>query len=279
MSALPQDEKVIRAGIPGNTDALPLTVSLSQPPYHKRVQCIPRSYSEIVRGLAVRELDAGLVPVIQYSLIRAHRGVEIIPDIGVVVKDSHSGVLLMFNRGLERIRRVAVTAQSAEHIPLMQILLKEKYDLTPEILTVGQTSAGELLIHQDAVLISGVEALREYDRCDNYLDLGEEWYDLTDGLPMVSAFWVAGVGILKPQDVALFQQARDEGIHHVPALVQEYLQLNPIQELSAGVLENHLSQSLTYELNPPALDSIREYLTYCYYYGLIQEIPDLHFPS
>jgi chorismate dehydratase len=267
---------ILKAGIPDHIDTLTLTTELKKPPYNQRIGLFEGAFPEIARLLSLRELDIGLITSIDYSIIRAHRGIYILPGVAVSSKNLLKSVMLIFNRGLERINRIAALNNSIEYLPLLQIILKEKYDIKTEI-EVHTTDENSLLHLYDAVLISGIEALRKFDNYDNHLDLSEEWYDLTDGLPFVFAFWAAGRGRMNTSDITLFRNARIDGEKNIMDTVETYLRNHQAEQSDRQILVNHLTQSLYYDLRPADMEGIKEYYTYCYYYGLIQEIPELHF--
>ena len=65
--------------------------------------------------------------------------------------------------------------------------MQEKYEIAPEFVSVND-SLVDKLNQVDAALLSGNEAFDVQQSDKMFMDLGDEWFDLT-GLPFVYAFW------------------------------------------------------------------------------------------
>ncbi len=222
-----------------------------------------------------KSVDLALIPSIEFSRIRQTRALKIVPEVAVTSRDEVKSVELFFNKNLQNIDRVAVDTSSRTSVALLQIILKEKFDLQPELIPMSP-DLDKMLGEADAALIIGDRALAMADRLDNRLDLGEEWSDLTDGLPFVYSFWAADEAKLSADDVQTLGDSMKMGLQHLDEISEEY-RLQSGQGFSAEFFRNYLSENIYFQFGKYEIEGLREYFSYCYYHGLIDEIPEIIF--
>lgn len=222
-----------------------------------------------------KEVDLALIPSIEYSRIRGHRNLRIVPDIGVISHQFVKSVELFFNRNLENINTVAVDISSRTSVGLLDIILREKFDIHPEFIPMPP-QVEVMLSKADAALIIGDNALELYDTWDNKIDLGEEWGDMTDGLPFVYSFWAAAEDALNTEDILILTASRDAGLDHITEISRVYSQ-ERARGFEPDFYANYLTENIQYKLGKAELEGLKEYYSYCFYYGIIDEIPDLLF--
>lgn len=135
--------------------------------------------------LAAKEVDAGLVPVIE----AARQHLTQIGSLGIACRGPVRSILLLSKVPIPEIRTLSLDSSSKSSVMLARIVLDEGYKVQPET-TVMAPDVTAMLGKSDAALIIGDPALRlDPDATGLHsLDLGEEWYKLT-GLPMVFAIW------------------------------------------------------------------------------------------
>lgn len=231
--------------------------------------------SECAKRLADRSVDLALIPSIEYSRIRETLSLFIVPSVAVTSRGEVRSVELFFNRGLDQIRTIAVDLSSRTSVALLRIVLGEKFDIQPELIEM-EPNLPHMLARADAALVIGDNALHYYDAADNRLDLGEEWNDLTDGLPFVYSFWAGVPDRLNPTDVKTLIDSRDLGLAHIKEISDIYLREKPTTQ-RADVYEKYLTEHIRFELGKDEIEGLKEYLSYCFYYGLIGEIPEIMF--
>lgn len=243
----------------GQSDRLAITLS---PP------------SECSSRLLHGDADIALIPSIEYSRIRGTRHLEIIPDIAIVSRGTVQSVELFFNKGISTISRVAVDTGSRTSVALLRIILGEKFDIQPEFVDM-KPDLDAMLAEADAALIIGDPALELANRMDNRLDLGEEWSDLTDGLPFVYAFWAALAGKATADIVENFIRSKTDGLSAIGSIAKAHADQSGT--LSPERYEDYLRNSISFDLGSTEREGLLEFYTYCFYYGLTKEVPDLHF--
>ena len=141
------------------------------------VQGVP---TELNERLLDGELDLAPISSIEYA--RHAERLRILPRLCVSSEGAVDSIQLVSRVPLERVRRIAVTAESATSVVLTKVLLPEA-DHVP--LEAGpEADADAKLLIGDAALKSAFE-----DPTPHY-DLGRLWLERT-GLPMVFAVWAA----------------------------------------------------------------------------------------
>jgi chorismate dehydratase len=143
---------------------------------------IPSECAEIVKR---RESQIGLVPVAEVS--RQH--LDVVPGLGIACRGAVRSILLISRKPIRKIRTLAADSSSRTSVCLAQVILREVYGVTPEIVS-RPPKLDSMLQECDAALLIGDAALvvDPYTLPFEVLDLGAEWYALT-GLPMVFALW------------------------------------------------------------------------------------------
>jgi chorismate dehydratase len=147
------------------------------------------------------ELD--LAPISSIEWARHAPRLRLLPRLCVSSEGAVDSIQLVSRVPLERVRRVAVTPESATSVVLTKVLLPEA-----EHVPLGEDADATLLIG-DAALKSAFE-----DPTPHY-DLGRLWLERT-GLPMVFAVWAAtepappGLGELEQALVESVRTARAE---------------------------------------------------------------------
>jgi chorismate dehydratase len=137
--------------------------------------------------LAARQVEAGLVPVIEAG--RQH--LTPIGSLGIACRGPVRSILLLSKVPVREIRTLALDHSSRSSVMLTRIILAEQYRIWPETITLAPDLPA-MLGRADAALIIGDPALRIDPSSTglHVLDLGEEWFRLT-ALPMVFAIWAA----------------------------------------------------------------------------------------
>jgi chorismate dehydratase len=159
--------------------------------------------TELNRRLLDGELDLAPISSIEYA--RNAERLRILPRLCVSSEGAVDSIQLVSRMPLERVRRVAVTPESATSVVLTRVLIPEA-----EHVPLGEEADATLLIG-DAALKSAFE-----DPTPHY-DLGRLWLERT-GLPMVFAVWACqeppmpGMADLEDALVASVRLARAEAV-------------------------------------------------------------------
>lgn len=226
--------------------------------------------SVCARRLLDREVQFGIIPSIEYA--RAKTGLKIVPGLSIASQNQVNSVELFFNQDMQRIKTVAVDTSSRTSVALLDIILREKYELAPELIPMAP-DLDTMLTKADAALIIGDKALHYQVDYVNKLDLAAEWFDLT-GLPFVFAFWAATDTGIDAQDVQALQDSYKLGSKHIDQICQDFATNQPYDwSFYADYLKNNIS----YEFGEDEKDGLMEFYRYAFFYSLIEYIPELNF--
>jgi chorismate dehydratase len=268
-----RDNRPINVGAPECLSVQPLVDSFNREMIDSGYQWSFLSPSGCADHLNKKTLDVALIPSIDYSRIRGRRPLIIIPHIAVSSKQKSQNALLFFKPGVSKIETVAVDERDSAVIALLKIILKEKYRIEPAFLSMPP-DIDNMLLNTDAAMITGDEALILNESYESKIDLGEDWEDLTEGLPFVFAFWAGDPKIINREIVSDFLSAKQQGLERLSDLAREHTGKSALSEESG--LE-HLIDCMSYDFGKIEHRGLMEFYSYCYYYGFISEIPELHF--
>jgi len=164
--------------------------------------------SRLADGLAAGRLDVALVPSIELFRDPAY---TVVSDACIGCSGPVLSVKLFCRTPAAEIRSLALDEGSLTSVALVRILLKERFDLAPQLAplpigaTVDDTDA-------DAVLLIGDRAIQSADdRFAEVWDLGEQWVRWS-GLPFVFAMWIGRRGSDLATLGGILAAARDAGV-------------------------------------------------------------------
>ncbi len=188
--------------------------------------------------LARREVEAALVPVIEYQRIPE---LAVVPGVCV---GSHlrvrSVVLVMKDKlnNLREVQTVALDISSRTSAALVRVIFREFLGFEPEW-KESAPDVASMLRTADAALIIGDPGMSFSREHVVVYDLAELWREHTS-LGFVFALWMARERELEKIIRVDFAGARDEGLEHVEeiaALYSETIGLPP-REIKTYLLEN-----------------------------------------
>jgi chorismate dehydratase len=221
---------------------------------------IPGVPTELNGRLLAGELDLAPIPSIEYA--RHADALRILPRLCVSSEGAVDSIQLVSRVPLERVRRVAVTPESATSVVLTKVLLPEA-----EHVPLGEEAEAKLLIG-DAALKSAFE-----DPTPHH-DLGRLWLERT-GLPMVFAVWAApeppvdGLGDLEQALVDSVRRARAEPERLAREASERY-------GYPPGFLARYF-EKLRYRFGPRERAGLMTFLELAHEAGQLPRVPELRF--
>jgi chorismate dehydratase len=214
--------------------------------------------------LARAEVDAALVPVIEYQRVPE---IVVVPDVCVGARtEVRSVVLVTRGADLKDVRSVALDTSSRTSAALVQIIFREFLRVQPE----WRPSAPDLKVmleRSDAALLIGDPAMIFPRQGLRVYDLASLWREHT-GLGFVFAMWMAREAAADKIAAIDFKGARDEGLASVDEIVAHYerrLGL-PTRELRAYLLEN-----ISFELDAEMRAGLNLFYDLAREHGIISE--------
>jgi len=218
------------------------------------------------------EVDAALVPVIEYQRIR---DIAIIPDVCVGSKSAVRSVVLATRKNnLKKIERVALDESSRTSAALVKIIFREFLGFEPQ----WKTAAPDLkamLTDADAALIIGDPAMKIPRDHFRVFDLAALWHEFT-GLGFVFAMWMVRKDSVEKIRSIDFAAARDEGMANLDRVIADYP--HPI-EFSRAEIKQYLTENVVFHVDEEMRKGLVRYFDLAAKHTLIEERRPLDFIS
>lgn len=201
---------------------------------------------DLVNGL----VDLALVPI---AALRHLSDAHIVSDYCIGADGAVDTVCIYSEVPIEEVESLYLDYQSRSSVLLSKILLKEYWNLGPQLLHapenfiehIGGTTAG---------LVIGDRAFDLNGKFPYIYDLAKIWKDFT-GLPFVFAAWVSN----KPLDAKfaeLLNNALSEGLMHIDLAIEELGGYADAKEMTA----HYLNHRIDYVLDEPKREAMELYL-------------------
>jgi chorismate dehydratase len=224
--------------------------------------------SRCAQLLASNEVDAALVPVIEYQ--RASN-VSLVPDVCVGSRrEVLSVVLVSQNSELENIRSVALDESSRTSATLLKIIFREFLEVEPSW-TIYNPNLKEMLAANDAALIIGDPGMTFPREGLKVWDMAGLWQRYT-GLGFVFAMWMANDLHAEGARRIDFAAARDEGLASRPAIIDHY---TTSLGLSSEIVKRYLHENICFSIDEELRRGLELYFLLAEKHGLIPEVKPL----
>jgi chorismate dehydratase len=222
--------------------------------------------------LASGEVDAALVPVIEYQRIP---DIAIVPDVCVGSRSAVRSVVIASKlNNLKKVKRVALDDSSRTSVALVKIIFREFLGFEPEW-QILPPDLRSMLEHNDAALIIGDPAMKIPRDQFRVFDLATLWHDFT-GLGFVFAMWMAGRNHAEQVRAIDFKAARDEGLAHLDEIAAGY-EDNPA--LSSDELKDYLTRNIAFQMDDEMKKGLQLYFDLARKHNLIQTSRALEFTA
>ena len=130
-----------------------------------------------------------------------------------------------------------------------------------------------MLLKADAAFITGSKAFDYFKNNRNYIDIGDEWEDLT-GLPFVYSFWAGREFTIKKEEVNVIKKAHQLGKKNLIQICKEYADRNPEDWT---FYHDFLSKNRNFYFSDNEKNGLIEFYKYAFFFGYIEYIPDLFY--
>lgn len=231
-------------------------------------KAIPSSLAVDLMG---GKLDVALIPSIAYAKNSPY--LRVVPECGIIAHDAVNSIRLYFNKNLRSIRSVAVDISSMTSVVLTKILLAERFEVKPEFIA-AEPVLERMLSVADAALVIGDSALFKTPETERaYLDLAEEWHDMT-GLPFVFAVWAGREGAISLEDTQAIISSKNLGLDNIDKVCQL-----AAEEYSADLrlVKSYLTSNVQFNLGDEEIAGMRYFFELAYYHGSLEYLPSLNF--
>lgn len=219
--------------------------------------------------LAGGEVDAALVPVIEYQRIP---DIAIVPDVCVGSRtEVRSVVIASKHDDLKKIKRIALDDSSRTSVALVKIIFREFLGFEPEW-QVSRPNLRSMLEHNDAALIIGDPAMVVPPDKFRVFDLATLWHDYT-GFGFVFAMWMAGTNHAEQIRAIDFKAARDEGLAHLDEIAAR----QGDQTLSPDEIKDYLTRNIAFQMDDGMKKGLHLYFDLAHKHKLIDDRKQLEF--
>ncbi|MEY9878148.1 chorismate dehydratase [Streptacidiphilus sp. MAP12-33] len=216
-------------------------------------------------ALVAGRLDIGPISCVEY--LRHADQLTLLPDIAVGSDGPVMSCVIVTELPLEELdgRRVALGSTSRTSVRLAQLLLAERYRVTPEYYTCPP-DLGAMMQEADAAVLIGDAALRaslhEAPRLGlNVYDLGAMWKDWT-GLPFVFAPFAVRRDFLarEPETVydvhRAFLASRDLSMEEIDKVCEQTARW---EAFDSQTLRRYYTDALDFSFGERQLEGMREF--------------------
>jgi chorismate dehydratase len=262
----------MRIGAVSYLNTKPLVFGLAElAPQHELVFDLP---SRLADRLAAGQLDVALIPSAEYF---QNPDYTIVSDACIGCRGPVRSVKLLSRVPPAQICTLALDEGSRTSAALVQILLRERFGLSPHLLPFPIDAPPESIV-ADALLMIGDRAM--HPPAGEYVaewDLGDVWCRWAE-LPFVFAMWVArqetgdrerGTGGELADLAEILSQARDRGVAHVEEIAREE---HVRYGLSYSECLTYLRDHLHFTLGPRERAGLAMFREYCGRYSLISPL-------
>src|SRR5438094_3119141 len=223
------------------------------------IDTAPARCAEMV---AAGEVDAALVPVIEYQRIP---DVAIVPDVCVGSHKAVRSVVLVTRRNnLKKVKRVALDDSSRTSAALVKIIFREFLGFEPQWKT-AEPDLKSMLTDADAALIIGDPAMKIPRDHFRVFDLAALWHEFT-GLGFVFAMWMARKNSVEKIRAIDFAAARDEGMANLDRVIADYP--HPI-EFSRAETKQYLTENVVFHVDEEMRKGLALYFELAHKHKLI----------
>jgi chorismate dehydratase len=249
-------------------NSAPLIWSFLHGPRQDEIELIDAVPSRCGQLLAEGEVDAALVPVIEYQRIA---DLKVVPNVCVGSRERVLSVVLASKRQeLREVESVALDESSRTSAALVKIIFREFLDVEPRW-SPSQPDLHQMLAENDAALIIGDPGMTFERQGLNVFDMASLWRTHT-GLGFVFAMWMIGHNSLERCGVIDFEKAGQEGLARAEEIASTYeSQLG----LSVPELLHYLRVNITYRMDAEMRAGLELYYKLAARHGLIEKVKPL----
>jgi chorismate dehydratase len=249
----------IRIGAVSYLNSRPLVYTL--PKHLPEAEIVVDYPSRLADGLASGSFDVALIPSIEYL---RQPGLRIASDAAVTCDGPVLSVKLYSRVPAHEIETLALDEGSRTSAALAQVLLRERYGVSPRTLPLPLETMPEAC-RADAMVVIGDRGMVDPNEELAFAwDLGEEWSHWT-GLPFVFALWAARPQLQTKRIESALAAARNEGLARLPEIARGAA---PEIGLSEAECLSYLRHNLEFHLGPRQRDGMERFFDLAKTHGL-----------
>ena len=251
-------DKKIRVGIVSYRNTRPLVYGLKKNLIRNEIELIEDTPAALADLLINDKIDVGLIPVAAIPELKVH---YIISDYCIATETEAATVCLFSEVPLNEITKVYLDYQSRSSVALLKWLMKEYWNIHPEIVQATDDKYRKEIKGTVAGLVIGDRAFEQRKISTFFYDLASEWRSIT-GLPFVFAAWIS-TKPLPESFIQKFNEANAVGLSHIDEIVAaEHFELFD--------LKKYYSFHMSYKLDERKKKGLALFLEYISLYTFLQ---------
>jgi chorismate dehydratase len=220
--------------------------------------------------LARGEVDAALVPVIEYQRIP---DLLMVPDVCVGSRSAVRSVVLVSRlNNLKKVKRVALDNSSRTSVTLVKIIFREFLGFEPEWES-SEPDLPSMLRKADAALIIGDPAMKIPRDQFRVFDLATLWHEFT-GFGFAFAMWMARKDCVEKIRSVDFAAVLDQGLAHLDDIAAENGEQLGITEQE---IKTYLTDNIAFRLDEEMTKGLERYFELAREHHLIEADKPLRF--
>ncbi len=208
----------------------------------------------------------GFISSVDFAFLKG--GWNVLPNVCKSTKGPSKRTVLFFNKNLTEIESIAIPENARTSEMVLKLILKELHQIETKFVKLTD-SLSESLKKCDAVLLTGDQAIKEIQNNPVYIDLGEEWFDLT-GLPLVYGFWIGNELSTEKSDFKKLTESYNFGLKNIDAIAKE-------SKFNSKYISDYLSLTVNYNFGEEEKAGLDELYRFAFFYGFVDYIPDFNF--
>jgi chorismate dehydratase len=206
--------KKIKVGIVSYLNTRPLVYGLKLPPIANEIELIEENPARLAELLISDEIDVGLIPVAVVPQLEKY---FICGDYCIATETEVASVCLFSEVPVNEIEKVYLDYQSRSSVALLKWLMKEYWNIHPEMVQATDDDYRKKIQGTTAGLVIGDRAFEQRKISTFIYDLASEWRSIT-GLPFVFAAWISKQP-LPGSFIQKFNEANAIGLGHIDEIV------------------------------------------------------------
>lgn len=232
-------------------------------------QTIPSDRPE--EALLDASADIVMAPALEYGRSLGPVDYALVPGFGITTRGFAGLLKLVFNKGLVSFSSLAVKRADAAEALVARMILVEKHDIEPAIVSVAEDAAlEEMLAVADAALLAGEDAVFRAGSSTSLLDLTDEWEDAMETpLPYMLAW--GRVGMVPQSAIDELQSARDEAV----LMFADRAAQHPMSSQANTFYQHYLRGAISYTFGEAELAAVDSFFRYAFYHSIITDIPTI----
>ena len=225
---------------------------------NSEIELIEETPANLANLLINDEIDLGLIPVAAIPQLKQY---FIAGDYCIGTETESASVCLFSEVPINEIKKVWLDYQSRSSAALLKWLIKEYWDINPEIIQSIDDSYRKEIKGITAGLVIGDRAFEQRKTSTFIYDLASEWRAIT-GLPFVFAAWISNKP-LPESFIQKFNEANAIGLEHIDEIAEA-------QHFNLFDLKKYYSLHMSYKLDDRKRKGMELFLQYISLYPFLQ---------